>query len=142
MFITFWCPMQFFTSFILSAAQDVTLVRTEPHLQQLPCPKQRIEFQCQILVPSSALTWTLPTGVIVEFGVRRNVGDVRNSSDNVYIATLTAKREDNDPNTDRFFFASTLLVLEPVNGSNLTCKGDDIMRLGTTISVSGKSFAP
>ena len=125
--------MQLFTSFILSAAQDITLVRTEPDPQQLPCPQQRMEFQCQILVPSSALTWTLPSGVIMEFGVRRNVGDVRNSS--VYSATLTEKTEDDDPNTDRFFFTSTLLVLQPVNGSNLTCKGDDVMRLGTTIII-------
>ena len=134
-------PHEFFHIFDSSAAQYVTLVRTEPDPQQLPCPHQRMEFQCQILIPSSALTWTLPTGVIVEFGVRRNVGDARNSSDNVYSATLTEKTEDDDPNTDKFFFTSTLLVLEPVNGSNLTCKGDDIMGLGTTISVSGENFA-
>ena len=102
-------------------------------LQQLPCPHQRIEFQCQTLVPSSALTWTLPTGVELEFGALRNVGDVRNSSDNVYSTTLTEKTEDDDPNTDRFFFTSILLVLQPVNGSNLTCEGDDIMNLDTTI---------
>ena len=122
--------------------QDISLVRTEPDPQQLPCPQQRIEFQCQVLIPSTTLIWTLPTGVELEFGVLRNVGDVRNTSDNVYSATLTQKTEDNDPNTDRFFFTSTLLVLQPVNGSNLTCKGEDIMGLGTTISVSGENFAP
>ena len=130
--------MQFFTSFILSAAQDITLLRTEPDPQQLPCPHQRIEFQCQTLVPSSALTWTLPTGVELEFGVLKNVGDVRNSTDGVYSATLTEKREDDDPNTERFFFTSTLKILEPVNGSNLTCEGDDMMNLDTAVSLSGK----
>ena len=117
-------------------------MRTEPDPQQLPCPQQRIEFQCQVLTPSTTLTWTLPTGVELEFGVLRNVGDVHNTSDNVYSATLTEKTEDDDPNTDRFFFTSTLLVLLAVNGSNLTCKGEDIMGLGTTISVSGENFAP
>ena len=129
-------PHAVFTSFILSAAQDVNLVRTEPDPQQLPCPHQRIEFQCQTLVPSSALTWTLPTGVELEFGVLRNVGDVRNSSDNVYSATLTEKIEDDDTNTDRFFFTSTLLLLQPVNRSTLTCEGDDT-NFETTVTLSG-----
>ena len=111
-------------------------MRTEAEPQQLPCPHQRIVFQCQILVPSTALTWTLPTGVILEFGVLRNVGDVRNST--LYSATLTEKTEDDDPNTDLFFFTSTLLILQPVNGSMLTCGGDGAMNSDTTISLSGK----
>ena len=96
-------------------------MRTEP--EQLPCPQQRIEFQCETIVASTTLIWTLPTGDAIEFGVLRTVGDVRNSSDNFYYATLTEKMEDEDPDTDRFFFTSTLLVLEHVNGSNLTCTG-------------------
>ena len=115
-------------------------MRTEPDPQQLPCSQQRIELQCQIMVPSSALTWNLPTGDTLEFSIARNVGDVRNSSDNVYSATLTGKTEDDDTTTDRFFFTSTLLNLEPVNGSNLTCNGgsaaDPVVKR-TTITLSG-----
>ena len=120
------------------AGQGITLVRTEPDPQQLPCPQQRIEFLCQILVPSSVLTWTLPTGDQLQFSILRNIGDVRNSSDNVYSATLTGKTEDDDPNTDRFFFTSTLLILEPVNGSTLTCTGVNVADLVDTIIINGK----
>ena len=47
----------------------------------------------------------------MEFDGASAVGDVINSSDNVYNATLTGKTEDG--NIDSFFFNSTLLVLEP-----------------------------
>lgn len=53
------------------------------------------------------------------FNAAREVGDVRNSSENIYSTTPTEKRE----NGDQVFFTSTLLVLEPVNGSNTTCTG-------------------
>ncbi|CAI8031893.1 hypothetical protein GBAR_LOCUS18060 [Geodia barretti] len=128
---------------LLSAAQDISLVRTEP--EQLPCPQQRIEFQCETIVASQTLIWTLPTSDTIEFGVLRTVGDVRNSSDNVYSATLTNKIEDEDPNTDRFFFTSTLLVLEPANRSNLTCTGGTAaasVKMSTTITQSGTPDPP
>ena len=48
---------------ISGAGQDIALVRTIPDVQQLPCPQQRVEFQCQIMVPSTGLTWTLPDGL-------------------------------------------------------------------------------
>ena len=108
--------------------------------QQLSCPQQRVEYKCQITVPTTALTWTIPTGVVLEFGSLRNVGDVRNTSDNVYSATLTEKTEDDDPNTERFFFTSTLLVLQPVNVSNLTCDGSNVETESTTITLSGKHY--
>ena len=92
-------------------------------VEQLPCPNQKITVQCQIMVPTTSLTWTLPSDDSLEFGVLQNVNDVRNSSNNIYSATLTGRAEDNDPNTDLFFFTSTLLVLDPVNGSTLTCGG-------------------
>ena len=107
--------------------------------QHLPCP-QTLEFQCQIMNGTTTLTWSLPNGVELEFGVGRNVGYIRNSSDNIYSATLTGKTEDNDPNTDRFFFTSTLLVLQPVNGSTLTCGGAvglETVQNSTTITLSG-----
>ena len=127
--------------FLYIAAQDISLVRTEP--EQLPCPQQRIEFQCETIVASQTLIWTLPTSDTIEFGVPRPVGEVLNSSDNVYSATLTNKIEDEDPNTDRFFFTSTLLVLEPVNGSNLTCTGGtvtDPVEMSITITQSGENI--
>ena len=78
-------------------------------------------------------------GEVLQFGVLRNVGDVRTSSDSIYSATLTGKTEDDDPNTDLFFFTSALLILEPVNGSILTCTGirSDPMTNSTTVIISG-----
>ena len=122
---------------------DVSLERTEPDSQKVPCPQQMIELECEIMVPTATLIWTLPTGEMLEFGVLRNVGDVRNSPDKVYNATLTGKREDNDPATDRFFFTSTLLILEPDNQTTLTCTGSggvDPVEKSTTITQSGKDW--
>ena len=128
-----------YVTFILVGAQDITLERIEP--DQLPCPEQSVTFQCQIMVPSAQLTWTLPTGATLVFSIGRDVGYVRNSPDNVYSATLTGKIEA-DPDGDRFFFTSTLLVLKPVNGSNLTCAGGTVsepVKMRTTIALSGES---
>ena len=107
----------------------------------MPCPQQMIELQCEIMVPTTTLIWTLPTGEMLEFGVLRNVGDVRNFSGNMYSANLTGKRVDNDPDTDRFFFSSTLLILEPVNQTTLTCTGGggaDPVEKSTTVTQSGE----
>jgi hypothetical protein len=126
----------------LHSLADVSVVRIKPDPQQLPCPRQMIEFQCQILVPTATLIWSLHTGEMLEFGVLRSIGDVRSSSDNVYSATLTGKREDDDPSTDRFFFASTLLIREPLNQTTLTCTGVggvDRVDNSTTITQSGKN---
>ena len=131
-----------FASSCIRAAQEISLERTKPDPQQLPCPQQMIEFQCEILVPTTTLIWGLHTGEMLEFGVLRSVGVVRSSSDNVYSATLTGKREDNDPDTDRFFFTSTLLIREPVNQTTLTCAGGggtDPVDNSTTITQSGKN---
>ena len=114
-------------------------MRTEPDPEQLPCPEQTVQFTCQIMVPSASLIWTLPTGDL-EFSITRNVGDIRNSSNNIYSANLTNKIEDDDPSTDRFLFSSTLLILQPVNNSHITCSGGtvaDPILMSTTITVSG-----
>ena len=125
-------------------AQEVVLERTEPDPQQLPCPQQRLQYHCQIMVPSFGLIWTLPTGVQLEFSIARVVGDVRNSSDDLYSATLTNKTEDDDTTSDRFFFSSSLLVLEPIN-STLTCTGGtgaNPVENSTTITLSGEKILP
>ena len=96
------------------------------------------------MIPVTSLAWTLPSSNILEFGALRNVGDVRNSSDGNYIATLTQKMEDDDPNSDRFFYTSTLLVLEPVNGLNLTCTavvGSNQPKMSITTATSGKNYS-
>ena len=114
---------------ITGAAQDIVLERIEPDPGQLPCPNQRVMYQCHILVPSSVLTWTLPNGDgTLEFDILSNEGALRPSppGDGVYTATLTSKTEDDDPGTHRFFFTSTLLILETVNITNLTCSGGTI----------------
>ena len=115
------------------------MVRIEPDPEQLPCQGERIKFHCEIMIPTSTLYWTLPSDKILEFGIQKKVGDVRNSSDNVYSATLTGKTEDDDPNTERFLFMSTLVILVANNGSNLTCSGagTDTVK-STTISLSGQ----
>ena len=82
-------------------------------------------YQCRVLVPSSGLAWTLPNGDgTLQFSILSNVDDVRPTSpgDGVYTATLTNMTEDDDPGSDLFFFTSTLLILETVNGT-LTCSG-------------------
>ena len=114
---------------IAGAAQDIVLERIEPDHGQLLCPNQRVMYQCRILVPSSVLIWTLPNGDgTLEFHILNSEGDVRLSppDDGVYTATLTSKTEDNDPGTDRFFFTSTLLILETVNDTSLTCTGGTV----------------
>ena len=88
------------------------------------------------MVPSTGLTWTLPDGATLEFDGTSAVGDGANSSDNVYNATLTGKTEDG--NIDSFFFTSTLLVLEPVNGSTLTCGADALENATATVIISGQ----
>ena len=111
---------------ITGAAQDIVLERIEPDPGQLPCPDQRVMYQCQILVPSSVLTWTLPNSDgTLEFDILSNVDDVRPPppGDGVYTAILTSKTEDDDPGTNRFFFTSTLLILETVNETAVTCSG-------------------
>ena len=101
---------------ITGAAQDIVLERIEPDPGQFPCPNQRVLYQCQILVPSLGLAWTLPNDDgTLRFSGLSNVDDIRPTppgDDGVYIATLTNKTEDGVPGTDLFFFTSTLLILE------------------------------
>ena len=123
-------------------AQDIVLERIEPDPGQLPCPSQTVMYQCQILVPSSGLIWTLPNGTL-QFSIISNEGAVRPTSpgDGVYTATLTSKTEDDDPGTDLFFFTSTLLILETVNGTNITCSGGTVanpVEDSTDIILSGE----
>ena len=51
------------------------------------------------------------------------MGRVVNSSDDQFSVTLTSKMEDEDPDSDDFFFTSTLLIIDLVNGSELICSG-------------------
>ena len=120
---------------------SVALVRTKPDPHKLPCPQERIEFQCKIQVFSYVLAWTLPNGDLLEFAGSPNVGDTVNSSDNIFTATLTHKKDD-PSNRLQFIFTSTLAIFQPINGSNLTCIGGsagDPVEQTTTIILSGKS---
>ena len=102
-----------------------------------------IKFECEILVPTATLIWTLPNDEMLEFGVRSSVGEVRFSLNND-ISTLTGKMEDSDPITGRVFFTSTLLVKEPINGTTLTCIGGggaDPAEKSTEITLSGENKA-
>ena len=122
-------------------AQDIVLERIEPDPGQLPCPQQAVKYLCEVRVPSSSLIWTLPTGSPLMFSVLRDVGDIRNSTDNVYSANLTDMMEDGVMDSDTFFFSSTLLILETVNGSTITCTGGtaaDLVENSTLIMLSGE----
>ena len=107
---------------ITGAAQDIVLERIEPDSGQLTCPNQRVMYQCQLLISAFALLWTLPNGDgSLEFDINSNVDDVLISGDGVYAATPTSKTD--DPDSSRFFFTSTLLIMETVNDTSLTCSG-------------------
>ena len=75
------------------------------------------------LSPVATMTWILPSGVGLGFTGASSVGRVRNSSDDQFSVTLTSKLEDEDPDSDDLFFTSTLLIIDPVNGSTFVCAG-------------------
>ena len=98
-------------------------------------------YECQQLIPSESLIWTLPNNEILRFSLSRNINDIETSDDDNYIATLTNKIEGNE--TDTVFFTSTLMILEPVNGSTVTCTGGispNLVNAETTITFSGQSL--
>ena len=115
---------------VTAGAGDVVLQRVEPEpaSQQFPCPLQRVKYECRILRPTAILLWILPSGEkLPDFTRETSVGTVHNSSDGEYneeySATLTGKMEDGDPNSDDFFFNSTLLIINSTNGTTLRCVG-------------------
>ena len=125
---------------------DIIIVRTEPDptSQELPCANQMIMYECRLLIPTFTLTWTLPNKEILTFSILRNINDTEPpdpSDDDNYIATLTNKTEGEV--IDTFLFTSTIMILEPVDGSAVTCTG--VMALisvsnDTTIILSGRSL--
>ena len=124
-----------------AAAQDIVLERIEPDPGQLPCPQQTVKYLCQVMVPSFSLAWTLPNGGPLQFSIATDVGVIMNSTDNVYSANLTSKMD--VPGSDRDIFSSTLLILETVNGSTITCAGatvGDPVEDSTVIILSGMSL--
>ena len=133
-----------FCSHTVSAQEDdIILVRTEPDptSQELPCANQIIVYECQQLIPSNDLTWTLPNNEALRFSQSRNINDSETSDDDNYIATLTNKIEGEE--IDTFFFTSTLMILEPVNGSTVTCTGgtaSNPVSNDTKILFSGQSL--
>ena len=133
-----------FCSHTVSAQEDdIILVRTEPDptSQELPCANQRIVYECQQLISSYDLTWTLPNNEVLRFSFSRDINDTETSDDDNYIATLTNKIEGEV--IDTFFFTSTLMILEPVDGSTVTCTGGTISNIvnnDITIILSGRSL--
>ena len=133
----------FYSHTVSAQEDDIILVRTEPDptSQELPCANQRIVYECQQLISSNDLTWTLPNNEILRFSQSRDINDTETSDDDKYIATLTNKTEGEV--TDTFLFTSTLMILEPVNGSTVTCTGGTTTNLvsgDTTIVLSGMSL--
>ena len=127
---------------VLAQEDDIILVRTEPDptSQELSCADQIIVYECQQLIPSSDLTWTLPNNEILRISQSRDINDIEPSDDDKYIATLTNKIEGEE--TDTFLFTSTLMILEPVNVSTVTCTGGTTPQVSNdiTIILSGRSL--
>ena len=129
-----------------TVAEYVVIERIEPDpaTQEFPCPHQIVQYKCQTLIATATLTWRLPSGdTLPDFTGGSSVGRVRNSSDDQFSATLTSKMEDDDPDTDIFFFTSTLLILEPINGSSLTCIASvsgSLSQENITIILSGMNW--
>ena len=52
--------------------------------------------------------------------------------------------EDEDPDSDDLFFTSTLLIIDPVNGSDIICSGTaasgTVLQGNTTVVLSGECF--
>ena len=131
---------------VLAQEEDIILVRTEPDptSQELPCANQRIVYECQQLIPSQSLTWSLPNIDTLRFSQSRDINDTEPpdpSDDDNYIATLTNKTEGEV--IDTFFYTSTLMILEPVNVSTVTCTGGispNLVDNDITIILSGQSL--
>ena len=133
----------FYSHTVLAQEDDIILVRTEPDptSQELPCANQRIEYECQQLIPSESLIWSLPNNEALRFSFLRDIDDIETSDDNNYIATLTNKTEGEE--IDTFLFTSTLMILEPVDRSTVTCRGGispNLVNIETTIIFSGQSL--
>ena len=134
--------MSFCLHTVLAQEDDIILVRTEPDptSQELPCANKIIVYECQQLIPSSELAWILPNNEVLRFSFR-DINDTEPSDDDNYIATLTNKTEGDL--TDTFLFTSTLMILEPVNGSTVTCIGgtaSNPVSNDITIILSGQSL--
>ena len=131
-----------FCSHTVSAQEDdIILVRTEPDptSQELPCTNKIIVYECQQLISSNDLIWTLPNNEVLRFSLLRDINDTDPSDDDNYIATLTNKIDGEV--MDTFLFTSTLMILEPVDGSTLTGTGgttSNPVNTEATIFFSGK----
>ena len=129
---------------VLAAEDNIVIRRAEPdpNSQEFPCPHQKVQYECTTLRPVAALTWMLPSGVGLVFTGASSVGRVRNSSDDQFSATLTSKMVDEDPDSDDFLFTSTLLIIDPVNGSDFICSGvtasGTVFQGNTTVVWSGE----
>ena len=135
--------MSFCSHTVLAQEDDIILVRTEPDptSQELPCANQIIVYECQQLLSSESLIWILPNNEVLRFSLLRDINNTETSDDDNYIATLTNKIEGEV--IDTFFFTSTLMILEPVNVSTVTCTGGispNLVDNDITIILSGQSL--
>ena len=115
--------------------------KPDPTFQELPCANQIIVYECQQLIPSQSLIWTLPNDETLRFSLLRDINNTEPSDDDNYIATLINKTEGEV--TDTFLFTSTLMILEPVDGSTVTCTGGispNLVNIDITIILSGRSL--
>ena len=128
----------FYSHTVLAQEDDIILVRTEPDptSQELPCANQIIVYECQQLIPSIELIWILPNNEEIIFS---EINETKTSDDGNYIGTIINKTATDQ--TNRFLLTSTLIILEAVDNSSLTCTGGDTstpVRYDITIIFSGQ----
>ena len=104
----------------------------------MPCPGQKVEYNCQILVISGELSWDIPnTAMDLRFTGGSPNGTVRSSADGNFVAILNS-RTGQDPD---FMFDSTLMIQQVTNFStNVTCSAGTGSSISNTtmVVVSGK----
>ena len=65
----------------------------------------------------------MPPDTYLSYSGGSSVGVVRNSTDNKYSANLTMLMEDDIEFSEYFLFQSTVLLVNPHNGTTITCSG-------------------
>ena len=93
------------------------------------------------MVPSVELVWILPINESLRFAAGfADVDDTAMSSDGNFVATITNIADTDDDTL--FLFTSTLMILETVNGTMLSCIGgttENVVESDTVLIFSGKS---
>ena len=100
------------------------MIEPDPASQPFPCPNQTVVYECTA-DGYVGLAWILPTSdmIILRFTAVTAIGDIRNTSNGQFIATLNNRELAGE---DLLLMTSTLQINPPLdefNGLALTCIG-------------------